>query len=276
VKSDDLDSADALIAALEARGPLRGFAAFDADHTLWHADLGDLAFNVGLTEKLFRREAAEPMARAVEKFGGQATGDVHRDAAALYALYKRDKVDETTIVIAMTFCWAGYAEDELRGLARRLVEEEIAPARYEGIDRVARALVERGLALLVVTGSPKLLVEEGVRGWLELEPGRDVLGIQLETVSGRLGTSVREPVTYHEGKVRAVLARTSGAPPAVAFGDSKGDVPLLESATAARVAVHPRPTMRRAAREGGWLVFAPPRTVGGHAARAPGVDRVIE
>src|SRR5262249_34255797 len=150
----------------------------------------DLAFNVGLAEKLFRREAAEPMARAVEKFGGRATGEGHRDAEALYALYKRDLVDETTIVTAMTFCLAGYAEDELRALARRLVEQEIASARYEGIDRIARSLVERGLALLVVTGSPKLLVEEAVRGWLPLEPARDVLGIQLETSKGRLGTSV--------------------------------------------------------------------------------------
>src|SRR5262249_37110832 len=122
-------------------------------------------------------EVAPVMARELERAGGRPSGDVHEDARALYDLYKQDRVEETAIVSAITFCYAGGSAAELRALGRRIVDERLAGARYDGIEPVARGLVERGLSLVVVSGSPKLLVEEGVRGWLPLVPERDVIGI---------------------------------------------------------------------------------------------------
>ena len=252
-------------------------AAFDADHTLWHADVGDLAWHTALSERRLRPEAGPPLASELRLAGAETAGDPHEDARRLYALYKQDRVSEMSILRAMTVCYAGWSEAELLELGARLARETLASARYEGVAAIARGLKERGLRVVVVSGSPSWLVVEGVRSFMPLDPARDVFGAQVTVEGGRLTGTMREPVTFFEGKVAALEPHLEGRRVAFAFGDSKGDVPLLESAARLAFAVHPRPALRALAEAGErFRLFLPPATVGGHAVRAPGTDRVIE
>ena len=222
--------------------------AFDADHTLWNADIGDLGWHAVVNDRLIRRGAGPALRAEVVTAGGSPTGDVHADARQLYDLYKQDRVSELAIVRAMTVCYAGWSVEELRALARRLARDVLAGARYEG-----------------------------VRGVFPLDADRDVLGAEVHIERGVLGAEMREPVTFFEGKVEALKILLPGKRPSFAFGDSKGDVPLLHHAARAAFAVNPRPQLRKLATErDGFYVFDPPRTVGGAVVRAPGTDRVIE
>jgi HAD superfamily phosphoserine phosphatase-like hydrolase len=253
-------------------------AAFDADHTLWHADVGDLAWHALLDGRLIRKEAAPAIAAELALVSTPSSGEVHEDARRLYALYKEDRgVSELSIVRAMTVCYAGWTVAEVRELARRLSKEVLSRARYEGVVEIARGLKERGLRVVVVSGSPTWLVAEGVRGVLPVDADADVFGAEVEIAAGVLGTTMRDPVTFFEGKVESLKALLPGKRPSFAFGDSKGDVPLLHHAGRAAFAVNPRPALRKLAEEHeGFHVFAPARTVGGELVRAPGTDRVIE
>jgi phosphoserine phosphatase len=251
--------------------------AFDADHTLGPADVGDLAWHAALADRRLKPAAARALEAELRLSHGAPSGDVHEDARRLYALYKEDKVSEDAIVRAMTVCYAGWTVDELRDLARRLAREVLAPALYEGIVDVARGLKERGLRVIVVSGSPHWLVAEGVRGVLPLDPEVDVLGTRVDVTRGVLGSVMQDPVTFFEGKVRALQQELPGKRPSFALGDSKGDVPLLNHAARLAFAVNPRPQLRRLADEHEkFRIFAPSRTVSGKPVHAPGTDRVIE
>jgi HAD superfamily phosphoserine phosphatase-like hydrolase len=251
--------------------------AFDADHTIWHADIGDLGWHAVVEGRRMRPEAGPGIAAELALAGARTTGEVHQDARLLYELYKQDKVSELSIVRAMTVCYAGWTRDELREFARELARREVARAIYDGIQEIARGLKERGLRVVVVSGSPTALVAEGVRGIMPLDPERDVFGTDLEDQDGRLGVRLPEPVTFFEGKVEALRLLVPGKRPSFAFGDSKGDVPLLHHAARAAFAVNPRPLLRKLALEKeNFFVLDPPRTIGGVAVRAPGTDRVIE
>jgi phosphoserine phosphatase len=190
---------------------------------------------------------------------------------ALYDGYRKGVVDDRTLLVAMTACYAGWTEDELRAFGRALAREDIAPRTYHTTADLLRALVARGHRVAVVSGSPHVLVEEAVR---ELGVPVLVVGVDLVRDGAVLGDRLQEPVPWEEGKVEALAARGVRAP--VAFGDTLGDRALLRAANALRVLVHPRPSLRaHAVPHDGWVLFAPNRTVGGHDCAPPSVDRVI-
>jgi HAD superfamily phosphoserine phosphatase-like hydrolase len=177
----------------------------------------------------------------------------------------------------MTVCYAGWTEDEVATLAKRLARDVLSRQRYEGVAEIARGLKERGLRVVVVSGSPAWFVREGVRGVLPVDPEQDVFGTGVNIERGVLGTEMKDPVTFFEGKVKKLEKEFPGKRVSFSFGDSKGDVPLLHHAARRAFAVNPRPMLRRLALEHEkFSVFDPPRTVSGEPVRAPGTDRVIE
>ncbi|MEZ0228088.1 MAG: HAD family hydrolase [Planctomycetota bacterium] len=274
---DVLAACDEALARAPAHADAARLVAFDADHTLWHADVGDLAWHVALAAGSFKPAAREAMAVELRLAGGTPSGDVHADARSLYALYKEDRVTEMSIVRAMTVCYAGWTEDEVRALGARLKREVLGAALYEGVVEIAQGLKDRGFRVVVVSGSPTWLVAEGVRGVLPLDPEKDVFGAEVLVAKGVLGATMREPITFFEGKVDALVQRIPGQRPSFAFGDSKGDLLLLHHAGRLAFAVNPRPQLRKVADEHErFLIFTPSRTVGGHVVRAPGTDRIIE
>ncbi|MCO5168387.1 MAG: HAD-IB family phosphatase [Planctomycetes bacterium] len=266
---------DTLLHALDALEALRGgpvWVATDADGTLWHTDVADRAWHRVVGQRRIRPAAADVIRRVLARAGLAPTGDVHEEAERLYQAYREGVADDWMLLEAMTACYAGWTEDEVRAFGRDLAREEVGPRAYETTADLLRALVDRGHQVAVVSGSPQVLVDEALRT-LGL-PASLVVGADVEREGDLLTDRLREPVPWEEGKVRALAAHGVKAP--VAFGDTLGDLHLLEAADALRVLVHPRPALRAKAVPGGaWCLFEPRRTVGGHAVAPPGVDRVI-
>jgi phosphatidylglycerophosphatase C len=266
------DTIDTILAAIDAARLAPGaWIATDADGTLWATDVADRAWDRLLRERLMRPAAAGALRRGIDRAGLRASGEVHADAARLYEGYRAGVVDDRTLLEAMTACYAGWAEDELRAFGRRLAKEDITPRTYATTTDLLRALIDRGLRVAVVSGSPQVLVDEAVRA---LGVPALVVGVDLERDGDVLTDRLRQPVPWEEGKVQALAAH--GVRAAVAFGDTTGDLALLEAAEALRVLVHPRPSLRaRATAHPAWCLFTPCRTVGGHDVAPPSIDRVI-
>jgi len=276
-----IDSDEALLDAIEAAGaPAGAWVASDADGTLWAADVAEIAWHRAVGERRLRPAAAPAMRALVEGAGAESRGDVHDDARLAWELYLTDRIDDWGMLAAMAFCFAGWRTGELVDLGRE-VAGALAPRVYATTAPLLAALHARGHPLAVISGSPRVLVEEAVRA-LDLPGPVAVLGVELAVEGDVLGDRVVDPVTWEDGKVDALRAHAAGAGAgeaiAVAFGDTGGDLPLLRAASALRVLVHPRPGLRALARgEGGpWCEFAPARTVGGDDVRPPETDRVIE
>lgn len=276
--------AAALLAEIDALGLAPGsWVATDADGTLWAADVGDEAWRRALERGLLRPEAAPALAETLGLPEGDPARDPHALARAIYERYFQGLLGEGPIVAAMTRCYSGWSEAALRAFGAELAAERIVGRAYASTGPLLEALLGRGLRVAVVTGSPRVLVEEALRllGLPLGSPGQGaasflVLGTDLEARDGTYTDRMREPITWDEGKVRAVEQATGG-PPAVALGDTLGDLHLLESARALRVLVHPRPGLlaRFADRDGGWCSLRCPTTVDGGAVSTPGTDRVI-
>jgi len=270
-----LAACDAVLAAGADRSTVP-VAAFDADHTIWKADVGDLAWHAALESRRLTALAGEALARELELAGAKPSGDPHADARAIYSLYKEDRVAEDSIVRAMTVCYAGWRVEEVRALGREIARSVLDGARYEGMLEIVRGLVQRGIRVVIVSGSPVWLVSEGVRGVLPIDPDRDVFGAEAEVREGTVGTRMLEPMAFFHGKVAVLDQAFSKRPPLFAFGDSLWDEPLLRHAAKLGFAVNPRPRLRKVAEENERIrVFEPSRTVSGELVSPHGTDRVI-
>ena len=188
-------SAAELVAAVRAV-PSGGCIATDADGTLWAADVGDDVVRCAAEHPLWRHLDVD-----LPAYLARVEADYHtavRDAATLLA-----QVDEGAARAALS----AY-------LAPRL-----GPRRYL-IDALEEA-VARGARVHVVSASPRVAAEEGLRLLGLTWP---VLGIEAKASGGFV-----EPVPVDEGKP-AAWAALGFAPPDLSLGDSKWDAGLLRMA----------------------------------------------
>jgi len=271
-------TADTLLAALDALD-LRAGSWFvtDADGTLWAADVADEAWQRLHAERLLRPAAAHALSRILGAAGGAPTGEPHADGAALYQMYLDEQVDDWPVLEAMTVCFSGWREEEVRSFGGAVFRDSVASRTFETTATLLDAVLARGHRLAVVSGSPRLIVEAALAG-LGLDPLPLVCGMDLRQEDGLLTDEVVHPMTWGAGKVQALRAVCGDEPIEVAFGDTAGDLELLEAARSLRVLVHPRPGLVRAAEEstGPWCLLVPQRTVGGHLVETPDSDRVIQ
>lgn len=266
------DSAAGLLEAIDELGLPRGtWVATDADGTLWATDVADVAWARLHTERAMRPAAAAVMRRLLDQVGAPSTGDAHRDASALYDGYHGGRVTDTHMLVAMTACYAGWTEKALREFGRR-VAEQVAPRAYATTRDLLEGLARRGLNVAIVSGSPRVLVEESV-GALGLDLRPLVVGAEVACQADFYTDSMVEPIPWEGGKVKALALHAPEAP--VAMGDTLGDLGLLEAARALRVLVHPRPGLRAKVGAGPWVEFMPRRTVGGDEVLAHSIDRAI-
>lgn len=267
-----------LLAALEAEGPLadvpqgQNWVASDADGTLWNADVAERAWDLALHERLFRPAAVEPVAEVLRQAGGAPSGDPHDDAREIWRLFLEGRVEDGPILRVMATCFAGLSEDEARAFGDRVFREHLAGKVYAETVPLFRAFAERGLPLVVVSGSPKFLVEAGVRG-LGLEA--EVRGVTLSRVDGCLGPEVVPPLTWNQGKIEAIAPLVGEGGPLMALGDSQGDRELLLAAKH-KIMVHPRRSLTAIAEaeaaRGGWTLFMPANTADGEPVRTLAMD----
>ena len=105
-------------------------------------------------------------------------------------------------------------------------------------------LERAGVEVWVVSSSQRALVQ-AVAPHLQLSPTR-VLGIDVQHEQGRSGVRPVEPCPVAEGKSARFLAEL-GEPPIGMFGDSRYDLPLMQTAGWGALIDHNNPALARAA-----------------------------
>ena len=193
-------SAKMVLAAIAGLAP-GSHLATDADNTLWAGDVGD---------EVVRIASAPPHAPWQP---GQAD----------FAQYEREI--ETDYIGACKFSAqllarvpAGTADVRLRDA----IASRVVPRTW--LVQALRAAANRGVHVWLVSASPRLAVEIGAQ-LFGLE-GLPIVAVDCEATQP---LRFAEPVPIGAGKVAAWRA-LGLPPPDLALGDSRWDVPLLQSA----------------------------------------------
>src|SRR5262245_38139232 len=238
---------DELVTLVERSGR-RPTIAFDADSMLWFSDVANRLWDHLLGQKLLRPESGLHIAAVLRGQGAEPTGDPHRDMAALFDLYARGPADERAVVAAQATGLVGFTEEEVRCIARASFDSgrPLSGACFEGMAELIDAVRRAGARVVVISGSPQLVVEEAARLY-GIGP-EDVSSLRTRVEQGRLIAEIDGPLTAHDGKL-AGYALLSDVPPLAAFGDGPSDIPLLRSATGLACMINPRPGLRAASRD---------------------------
>ncbi|MCX7977528.1 MAG: haloacid dehalogenase-like hydrolase [Bdellovibrionaceae bacterium] len=217
--------------------PQERIAAVDADGTLWNTDLGENFFNWIIHEK--KVPLPKDPWEHYRKLKSKDPCTAYLWLAQILADVELTKVQQ----------WANCAV------------EQYPPPIFPAMQRLVTLLHNSGFKVYVVTASVKWAVE----------PGANILGIPQDHVLGFATVIKNERVTgiqsghstYREGKAKALLEATGGIRPLLAFGNTPGDLFLLESAKAFAMAVSSAPSgselfksemeLQKIARERGWI-----------------------
>ncbi|MHB8418350.1 MAG: HAD family hydrolase [Myxococcales bacterium] len=216
-----------VLAALE--GP-PGLAAFDADGTLWDGDVGEaLLEELGSSGQLVAPHPPDPFAEYARRL-------------------ERDPAEGFAYAAAVM---AGLAAEVVAAGAERIFRERFRGRIFEPMRELVLGLRELGWEIFLVSASNRWSVAPGARE-LGVAPDR-IIAVDVELASGRLTDRVARPVPTLHGKPE-LLRRRVGRGPDLAFGNSRLDLPLLESARLP-VAVGPRAggsALLEEARTRGW------------------------
>src|SRR5262249_31894092 len=147
----------------------------------------------------------------------------------------------------VTWCFAGWSRPEVRSFCREVLDRRgHASQMHAEVVACARWAREAGLRVLVVSASPRDVVEEAVAA-LGVG-GRHVLAATARYHGDVMGADVDRPIPYGDGKVRAIRAAIGERTLYAAFGDNAFDVAMLSLARVP-VAVRPKERLRARAKE---------------------------
>lgn len=188
-------------------------AAFDADGTLWDTDLGEAFFRYQIQNCPLPGLTKDP-----------------------WGEYQRRKSDN----YALGCLWlaqinAGQSLSQVREWAEACFQSLEPVPIFENARRWIDLLQAYDFDIYIITASTSWSVEPAARR-LGI-PIENVLGMHTSQKNGLLTDEGIEPLTYAAGKAKALITRRNGTKPQICFGNSSGDVALLESATHAAVAV---------------------------------------
>lgn len=194
------------------------YAAFDADGTLWDSDLGEALFDYQIRNQLV------PLPEDPWKHYEDLKHQVSFPVAYLW-LAQINK---------------GIAIKQVQQWAVKAVEKLMPVPVLNSQKEIIAHLKSRGVHVYIVTASVKWAVEPGAH-LLGLTPD-NVIGITTKIDSSGHVTDAQDgPITYREGKVEAFLQKSGGVRPIFSAGNTLGDLPLLESSSALRLAVGAMP-----------------------------------
>lgn len=193
----------ALRPALSLEG--RRLACFDADGTLWSEDIGE-AFLRWLiaADRLPRYRGRTDLYEEYEH-------RVAQDRVAGYAFAVQAMADLPEAEVQAYARWFAAAWPNTRPLMRGLV----------------LGLQEAGFEVWIVSATARWMVQAAAP--LVGLPADRVIAIEVEVHDGVLTDRPVEPVVCMPGKV-AAIRKYLGAEAVLAFGDSRGDQEMLESA----------------------------------------------
>ena len=224
-----LDALDASVARL---------AVFDADGTLWRGDLAEAHLEyVGEAGIL---PAPEGHATPFAAYVAACAHDVDQGYRLGVKLMAR--LEEAVLVATCEDAWRAHT-----------------PNVHQPVIAALRALEARGYSTWIVSASHRWAIEAAARS-LKLSPNRIVTG-DLTVEDGRLTDVLREPYPNGPGKVAAIQAHITTHRPAIAFGNSVHDAPMLDHAhigvlIADRTQPLPTPLADHA-RTSDWIVWTP-------------------
>lgn len=215
------------------------YAAFDADGTLWAADLGEGLFQYQIEKKLV------PLPPHPWEHYEQLKKTASHEIAFLWLAQIN----------------AGVPLSQVREWAHQAVRAMHPVPTFEFQKRLIDHLRGRKVRVFIVTASIKWAVEPGAQLFgLTFD---DVIGIRTGVDSNGIVTDQQfGPITWRRGKVDGLLLETQGKSPLFASGNTEGDLALLESATHVRLTVASAQTghlnfpteqkLRAIAHERGW------------------------
>jgi len=217
---------------LEAAAQPGAVIVFDADGTLWKGDVGEAFFLWQLKENLFLPPRAE-------------------SARKNWQMYQEGKLPEREMWIEATRAQAGVEETVLRQRAKEFFEKsfmgEVFPAMKAAISKFQAG----GSEVWIVSASHRWIVEPGA-AYLRI-PADHVVAISTVVRDGRVTDEIIEPVPFKEGKVDAIQKYIRKTP-AVVFGNSMSDAPMMRLSTSTAVAINPNDELRALALEKKWAV----------------------
>lgn len=149
----------------------------------------------------------------------------------------------------LTSMMRGYDEERLRTWAEWIVEHELWPKRRPEVVAELEAHRRGGARVLLVSGTMQHVLDAFAR-----RIGVEALGTAVRVADSPPQPRMLAPFNSGPVKVERIRAAAPGESLSVAYGDSLGDLPMLE-ASQGPVAVQPAPALRRIARERGWRIL---------------------
>jgi phosphoserine phosphatase len=251
----ELQNADEVWARVEtlARARPGGVVATDGDGTLWSGDVGEDLFHAFLEHGRVEAPAFEAIRQEAREHRLSDAGTGREVARRIYDAYAEGRFPEERVCELMTWCFAGWTREEVRGFAQSVIENAGLARR---LHREVLSVIDRaraaGIETILVSASPvAVVVEAGAR--VGFAPDH-VVAASPRFESDTMSADVERPIPYAGGKVKRLRERIGdGRALYAAFGDNAFDVALLASAEV-RVAVRPKPRLRERAGEVAGLV----------------------
>ncbi len=210
----------------------RRIAAFDADGTLWKGDIGEALLRWLIAGQLLR-----DVDYSIDVYDDyEHRVSLNRTAGYIHAVALMQGIPEEQVVLwcrQMANAWPNY-RPEMKGL----------------VDYVRG----NGCEVWIVSASNRWIIAEA-GPFMGFRP-EETLGISLEVHDGVLTSKAQHPVTCNAGKVEAIDVHI-GQRPLLAFGDSLGDLEMLEYAQFPFVigeTAKPNAPLIKIAKERGWPI----------------------
>jgi len=220
----------------------RSAIAFDGDGTLWSGDVGEESFVAACRAGKVLPSLSARLSQEADAFGVDGSGTSSELALRLFEAYRAGHYPELRVCELMIWCYAGWTESELRQHVRNTALEphsQVVP--YEALAPILSWARARSIRCIVVSASPKLVVEEAARS-LGFAP-EDIAAGRTTVLAGRLSATLAEPVPYAEAKVTAGRALLGDRQWLASFGDNVFDVDMLQVARLP-IAVRPKDRLR--------------------------------
>jgi HAD superfamily phosphoserine phosphatase-like hydrolase len=218
-----------------------GAIVFDGDGTLWSGDIGEDFFDALIAHDRFTEVARAALAVEAEAEKISTSGGGADVARRIHEAYHAGTFPEERVCEIMTWACAGWTRAELDTFAARVLETLGLSARlHEEALRVARWAKERGIAVYLVSASPRAIVEQAAR-LVGVDATRIASATEECDAGGVVLTSVLRPIPYGPGKVTRLREKLGTRTLYAAFGDNVFDVAMLRDA---RVPVAVRPKER--------------------------------
>lgn len=205
--------------------------AFDADWTIWEADVGVAIFEALLDRGDVRPEAEEALIEDARRFNIplEPGGGAMEAARALHQAFFDGRYPDDLAYAMNAWAFAGHTEAEADAIALEVlrslrVAERIRPA----FPRLIEWAAGRGVDAYVVSASPIWIIRAGA-ALLGLPVARGI-AMAPAVRGGVIQPRIEGPICYGDGKLAKIRATRPGAVLLGAFGDSAWDAAMLRAA----------------------------------------------